>query len=439
MNSPRYGSISSHGPSHRMARETPRACRYGATSRWCQVLNVQPSHWPWNGAPSCHMVLVDDQLVTSFEQFDERDGPGGAGDLDVAVDLHHRQRPPRRGDGIAFVGVLVMVSSAVSSRWPRGDGACPVRRPAMPRLIVRVPGHATPTVPSDGRSGSRRSRFGRGVLRRPPGGGGRDVVACARRPFDEYVIESASMPARAPANVVTDPADVEGPAEWVLVAVKSHQTAAAAPWLDRLCGPDTTVVVLQNGIEGEERLAPLSGAAEVVASVVYCATEHGARLRRAPPVADADRPRARGVGPLRRAVRRHPCRDPGDRRLPHRGVAQARDQRDGQRRDRADRPAAGRLRRPDIGLLGRRLLLESWAVAAADGAELSATDVDTFFAGFDQVDPDGPTSMLQDRRAGRATEHDALYGAVVRAGARLGIATPLAETFGALLAAIDDA
>jgi ketopantoate reductase len=36
------------------------------------------------------------------------------------------------------------------------------------------------------------------------------------------------------------------------------------------------------------------------------------------------------------------------------------------------------------------------------------------------------------------TEHDALYGAVMRAGARLGVATPLAETLGALLAAIDD-
>ena len=42
------------------------------------------------------------------------------------------------------------------------------------------------------------------------------------------------------------------------------------------------------------------------------------------------------------------------------------------------------------------------------------------------------------RRAGRPTEHDALYGAVMRAGSRLGIATPLVETVGALLAAIDD-
>ena len=45
--------------------------------------------------------------------------------------------------------------------------------------------------------------------------------------------------------------------------------------------------------------------------------------------------------------------------------------------------------------------------------------------------------MLQDRRAGRATEHDALYGAIVRAGRRHGIPTPLCEVFDTLLAAGD--
>ena len=72
---------------------------------------------------------------------------------------------------------------------------------------------------------------------------------------------------------MTEPSAVDDTADWVLVAVKSHQTDAAVPWLDRLCGPNTTVVVLQNGIEGEQRLTPLSGEAEVLPAVVYCATE----------------------------------------------------------------------------------------------------------------------------------------------------------------------
>jgi 2-dehydropantoate 2-reductase len=267
---------------------------------------------------------------------------------------------------------------------------------------------------------------------------GRDVLACARRPFDEYVIESPSMPARAPARVVTDPAGVDGAADWVLVAVKSHQTDAAAPWLDRLCGPTTTVVVLQNGIEGEERVTPHSGEAEVVASVVYCATElvapghvvHRQSQTLIVPDREASHRFAKLFGDTPVEIRvtdaylTEAWRKLGINVMAN-GVTAL-----------TGRPL-GVFLRPDIELLGRRLLLESWAVAAADGAALTPADVDTFFAGFDQVDPDGPTSMLQDRRAGRATEHDALYGAIVRAGARLGVPTPLAETFDALLAAID--
>ena len=47
--------------------------------------------------------------------------------------------------------------------------------------------------------------------------------------------------------------------------------------------------------------------------------------------------------------------------------------------------------------------------------------------------------MLYDRLAGLPLEYDAKYGAVVRAGRRHGIPTPLHEAFVALLGAISDA
>jgi 2-dehydropantoate 2-reductase len=47
--------------------------------------------------------------------------------------------------------------------------------------------------------------------------------------------------------------------------------------------------------------------------------------------------------------------------------------------------------------------------------------------------------MLYDRRAGRPTEHDAIYGAVVRAARRLGLDAPLARAMQTLLAAGDPA
>ena len=74
------------------------------------------------------------------------------------------------------------------------------------------------------------------------------VLSCARRPFERYVIESEGAPLDVPADVVTDPSTVDAPVPWVLLTVKAHQTESARPWLDRLCGPGTRVVVVQNGV-----------------------------------------------------------------------------------------------------------------------------------------------------------------------------------------------
>ena len=49
------------------------------------------------------------------------------------------------------------------------------------------------------------------------------------------------------------------------------------------------------------------------------------------------------------------------------------------------------------------------------------------------------TSMYFDRLAGRSLEHEALTGAIVLAGERHGIATPLNRALLALLRAISDA
>ncbi|MGD9793156.1 MAG: 2-dehydropantoate 2-reductase N-terminal domain-containing protein, partial [Acidimicrobiia bacterium] len=91
---------------------------------------------------------------------------------------------------------------------------------------------------------------------------GLSVTACARRPFDTYVVDSPIAPVNCRADVVTDPADVEQH-EWVIVAVKTTQTIAASPWLEHLIGPDTTVVAMQNGVEHAERFAPLAHGVEV--------------------------------------------------------------------------------------------------------------------------------------------------------------------------------
>src|SRR5262249_53889481 len=125
---------------------------------------------------------------------------------------------------------------------------------------------------------------------------GHDVTLCARRPLARLIVEPDGhdfVP-----RVVTDPARV-APAAWVVVTLKAMDSAAATPWLERLVGPETVVVVVQNGVEHDRvdaRGAPL------VPAIVYTAverTEDGRLLHRAGDLVTlADVPGAAGFAAL---------------------------------------------------------------------------------------------------------------------------------------------
>lgn len=262
-----------------------------------------------------------------------------------------------------------------------------------------------------------------------------DVVACARRPFDRYLIESPEVPYEGPARVVTDPGELDGaPYDWVLVALKAHQTDGAAGWLERVCGPETTVVGMQNGVEAAERLAPYVNGAQVIPSVVYCGAElvepgHVRHQRSMRLIVPDDQPGAR----LAQLFAATPAEiDPSPTHLTSAWVKLA-----------INVVANGltALTGRDMRVLGDEdlapvaveLMTEVLTVGRAVGAELDLDGVPERIAamGANAV----RTSMLQDVDAGRITEHDAIHGAVLRAGNRHGIETPVTEVVHALLAA----
>src|ERR1700754_193090 len=88
---------------------------------------------------------------------------------------------------------------------------------------------------------------------------GREVTVCARRPFERLVVEGRHD---LPARVITEPA---GSADWVLVALKAHDSSAAAPWIETLGGQ---VVAVQNGIEHRENLGEAA-----LPAIITAATE----------------------------------------------------------------------------------------------------------------------------------------------------------------------
>ena len=102
---------------------------------------------------------------------------------------------------------------------------------------------------------------------------GHAVALCGRQPGPTPVVELPDGQEYALAGPVqADPAAAEH-APWVLLAVKTHQTAGAAHWLARLCGAGTVIAVLQNGVEHEARVAPRAGPATVLPAIVWCPAE----------------------------------------------------------------------------------------------------------------------------------------------------------------------
>src|SRR5262249_30024252 len=72
----------------------------------------------------------------------------------------------------------------------------------------------------------------------PPAGGGHKSFPDPRKPIGCLTLERAEATIKLPLANLTDPAQA-GPVDWVLLCTKTHQTAAAAPWLARLSTPAT--------------------------------------------------------------------------------------------------------------------------------------------------------------------------------------------------------
>jgi 2-dehydropantoate 2-reductase len=268
-----------------------------------------------------------------------------------------------------------------------------------------------------------------------------EIVVCVRQPIQRLYLERPEGDVEVSLRALTEPAEAS-PVDWVLLCTKAQQTPSAAPWLARLCDSSTRIAVLQNGISHVERVAPLSGGAVVVPTLVYY---NGERL-------GADRVRLRHVsehalvatddadgrafaqlleGTPLRVLLSGEFSTLAWRKLLVNAVANPITALTLQRQ--------AVLRREDIKALCIAILDEAVAVACADGVQLAEDEAPKTLANLLTYPPEAGTSMYFDRLAGRGLEVEALTGAIVAAGERLHIATPLNSTLLTLLRAISDA
>lgn len=97
------------------------------------------------------------------------------------------------------------------------------------------------------------------------------------------------------------------------------------------------------------------------------------------------------------------------------------------------------LRRADVHELCRGILDEAVAAARAEGVKLADDETAHTIATLHNFSGELGTSMYFDRLAGQRLEVEALTGAIVAAGERHGLATPLNRALLTLLRAINDA
>jgi 2-dehydropantoate 2-reductase len=244
-----------------------------------------------------------------------------------------------------------------------------------------------------------------------------------------------------------------GTADVVILGVKAHSLTALAPALTPLLGPDTVVVSTQNGIPwwyfqgigGEldgltlDRVDPggaIAAAIEprrIVGSLAYFSTDlpepgvvhhtEGNRISFGEPSGE----RSERVKQITQALIAAGLRCPATTRIRHEIWVKLLG-------NVAFNPISALtggtleelVRQPDVARVVRDVMLEAEAVAAKLGIELPVS-IEQRMAGAGQVGAH-KTSMLQDREAGRPMEIEAVVGAVLELGDRLGVPMPATRT-----------
>ncbi|WP_204079651.1 oxidoreductase [Mycobacterium riyadhense] len=268
---------------------------------------------------------------------------------------------------------------------------------------------------------------------------GHRVLLCGRSNRNTVELRpDGAEPIVVPGPVHTNPQDVTGPVDVLILAVKATQNDDAHGWLARLCDAHTVVAVLQNGVEQVEQVQPHCPSSAIVPASVWFAAETQpegwVRLRGEPALILPSGAAAETLAELLRGAGCQVDRDPDFTTVTWRklvvnalaGLMVLSGRR------------SGMFRRDDIAELSRRYLAECLTVARAEGARLDDDVIDELVQLFRSAPEDMTTSMLSDRENQRRLEWDLRNGVIIRKARTHGLGTPIGDVLVPLLAAASD-
>jgi len=247
-----------------------------------------------------------------------------------------------------------------------------------------------------------------------------------------------------PARGTDDPAEV-GSVDLTIFAVKTYDTDNAARLMRPLVGPQTAILPLQNGVESAahlsryfEKQAILGGATWIVSSVAEPGVIKQESQFRRIALGEFDGRESRRVQAIGKALAESGATVEVSTEIEKvlwtkllfiasfSGITSV-----------TRAPAGPVMACDESRLLLEQAMREVEAVARATGISLDADVVDKAMTFCGNLEPTATSSMQRDVASGRRSEYDATNGAVVRAGRRSGVPTPIHEFFWTCLKVVD--
>jgi 2-dehydropantoate 2-reductase len=287
---------------------------------------------------------------------------------------------------------------------------------------------------------------------------GEDVILFARGPHLRAMQERGLRVLSPEGDFETRPRVIgnleeAGPVDVIVLGVKAHGLTQLAPQIQPLIGENTTVVSTQNGVPWwyfETDCGPFANlrlervdpggviassidARRVVGSLVYFATDvvepgvirhtEGNRIS----LGEPDGTRSERCRKIAELLIKSGLRCPVTARIKHEIWVKILGNVAFNPISALTRATLVRMARdPDVSVLVRNIMTEVEAVAGKLGLELPVS-IEQRMAGAEKVG-EHKTSMLQDLEAGRPLELEAIVGAVVELGERLGVPMPHTRT-----------
>ena len=259
---------------------------------------------------------------------------------------------------------------------------------------------------------------------------------------DGLYLEGASGTRTVRLNATTAPAEA-GPCDLVIIATKAMDVAAAAEAARPMVKPDGTVLTIQNGLGSAQKVADILGPERVVLGVVGGfgasitapgkAHHNGMELVRLGEMNGPISERVENLAELWRGggftVK---CFDDMDQLVWEKLICNC------------AFSASAALTGWTVGEIiddahawsvASNCAHEAYLVARASNIRLDIVDPVSYVRDFGAKIPDARPSMLLDHMAGRASEIDAINGAIPPAAAKVGVKAPVNETVSALVRA----